>query len=413
MPAYSLARAVSTATLLLLAAGAAFPTDAVQNVATGAAPSDAGLTADASYLLGAPLWRPLDTIALLGLSQHIAVVLTVLLALATWRMLRGFRTVDVQGRWGTGWVVAWVLTALVGIYAAAALLPHPTTQLAVTDPDVLRVDFHSHTGHSRDAADRYSVEWNRRWHRRTGFDAAFVTDHSSWAAIPSAASSNPTRAGEDLVLMSGTEAWFNGDHAVALGDSTRYLPVFDPERWRFEPDSLRAQRTAAPATLVIVLPLRDPSRVTGWSPTNPAGAVAIEISDGSPKGLEQGRRDRRLLLDLAEEHNLALVSGSNTHGTGQVAAAWTLLRIPGWRALDPEGLERQIRILLHSERGDATRVVERTLPHPSSTAGLAWTIPAVVWHGFRTMGWSERLVWLMYAGFLLLAFGRREGLGPL
>ena len=390
--------------LILLVLGGVLPTDPLRDVATSTGPPDAALVATPAYLLAAPVWRLLDTVALLGAWQHGAFVATALAVYAVWRVQRR------RGR-GRGGVRGWVaetgatglfLMGLLTLYAATAFLPHPTMQLNVTDPELVRVDFHSHTGHSRDAADRFGVEWNRRWHRRTGYDVAYVTDHSTWAGIPAAAASNPDLAGEDVILLGGTEAWFKGDHAVALGDSLRTMQLMDSTRWRFEPDSLLRRATDSPAMLVVVLPLKRLDRVLGWTPETPDGVVALEIVDGSPKGLGQSREDRGHLLETAEQHDLALVSGSNTHGTGQVAAAWTLLRIPGWRTMAADHLEGEIDRTLRAERGKATRVIERTMPHASSGVGLAATVPALVWHAAATMGWPERMVWFAYTGLLLI-----------
>ncbi len=401
-----LRRAVIPTCLAFLAVGALFPGAPIQDAATGLPPDETGLTASPAYLIGAPLWRVLDTIALLGLSQHIAVVATALGVFVAWRVVRRRRPRGLVGRAvaETG-AAGLFLAGLLAVYGATAFVPHASQQLAMADPEVMRVDFHSHSGHSRDASQRYSVDWNRTWHRRTGFDVAYLTDHSTWAGMQDAGASNPRSAGADVVLLPGIEGWFKGDHAVALGDSARHRITFDSTLWRVEPDSLMRQREERPATLAIVLPLDHPERVLGLGPDAPDGAVALEIVDGSPKGLDQGRNDRTELLELADEHNLALISGSNTHGTGQTAAAWTLMRIPGWREMRPNQLEVRINERLHADRRAATQVVERTMPHGTSPMDLALTVPALAWHAATTMGWPERLVWLLYGVGAMVAGG--------
>src|SRR5439155_1338157 len=69
---------------------------------------------------------------------------------------------------------------------------------------------------------------------------------------------------------------------------------------------------------------------------------AIEIVDGSPRGLSQGRRDRRRIVQVADSLNLALVVGSDNHGWGRTAPGWTLLRIAGWRGMVTDTLSRRI-----------------------------------------------------------------------
>ena len=44
-------------------------------------------------------------------------------------------------------------------------------------PDVLRIDFHSHTQGSKDARRSYSTERNRAWHHAGGYDVAYRADY--------------------------------------------------------------------------------------------------------------------------------------------------------------------------------------------------------------------------------------------
>jgi len=140
----------------------------------------------------------------------------------------------------------------------------------------------------------------------------------------------------------------------------------------------------------------------------------MEISDASPKGLEQGRRDRAELLEVAELENLALVSGSNNHGPGQTAAAWTLLEMPGWRSARPSELEARIIGALHRDRRLATRVIERTLPYSDNPFRLMLALPSFLWHVLTTLTPPERGVWTVYACALWLIARRvrREQRGP-
>src|SRR5205823_9838436 len=50
-----------------------------------------------------------------------------------------------------------------------------------------------------------------------------------------------------------------------------------------------------------------------------AGMRAIEIVDGSPRGLSQTRAQRSRILEVADSLNLALVAGSDNHGWGHTA----------------------------------------------------------------------------------------------
>ena len=84
-----------------------------------------------------------------------------------------------------------------------------------TSRDQVVVDFHTHTNRSHDVAGTamrdYDVASNLRWHRRAGFDAAFITDHNTVG---------PLAAGEGLAIgCPGIEVSAWRAHIVLLGDS--------------------------------------------------------------------------------------------------------------------------------------------------------------------------------------------------
>ncbi|NIQ58279.1 MAG: hypothetical protein GWN71_34530, partial [Gammaproteobacteria bacterium] len=61
-------------------------------------------------------------------------------------------------------------------------------------------------------------------------------------------------------------------------------------------------------------------------------------------------RDRALILAMVDSLDLAPVAATNNHGWGRTAAAWTLMRIPGWEELTPDELSTAIEDRLHRER---------------------------------------------------------------
>src|SRR5438477_8056779 len=75
------------ATLLVLFAGA-FAVSPVRDAATGAAPFEAHLVPPLGYLALAPVSIGLDTLSLLGVGQHIALVLWAVGLYAAWRYFR-------------------------------------------------------------------------------------------------------------------------------------------------------------------------------------------------------------------------------------------------------------------------------------------------------------------------------------
>ena len=374
-----------------LAAGAVLPSPALREIGAGGALTDVTLHRPISYILLSPILGWLDLLTFLTPAQHGAVLLTALGLFIGLRTRRGGR-----GPRRPAWM-AWGALGLgvVTVYGAGALLPRPTPTLRVADPDLVRVDFHSHTAHSHDVGDRFTPEWNRAWHERLGFDVAWVSDHRTWAGVAAAREGNPVRAGNGVVLLSAVEVWFRTQHAIGLGDSTRYVWTLDPERRRFEVDSIRRRPPADPLTLVFALP-GDLDRVSPLTGDNPAGVIAIEAIDGSPRGLAQGRADRDRIVALADSLNLALVGSTNGHGYGQAAPGWTLMRVPGWREMRPQTLGAVIEDALHRSRRGATRVIERTVPTPERDWLHVLTVPALAWHLTTTLSTGERTVWLLW-----------------
>lgn len=398
--------------IALLAASALLRRPALQDAVRPGGEVGAELEQPAAYVLTAPLGNLLDTLSLLSLEQHMALLLTGLVGFGIWRASQrsgprsAARRLLVEAGAGAAF-----LGASLTVYAAVALFPRPMAKLSVHDPDVVVVDFHSHTGFSHDTRSAVTVERRRTWHRAAGFDVAYISDHRNWAAMAQAGQDNPERAGDDVVLLSAVEVWFRGKHTNALGDSSRYATSFNERRRSFETDSLRRLVAAgAPEpTFILVLP-EELDSLAPQGPEPRIGWTAIEISDGSPKGLEQSHRERGRLLALADSLDLATVAGTNNHGWGYTVAAWNLLSVPGWRDLSPNELAHRIEATLHGPHRDAVRVVERTMPRPRSLAELALTTPAVLWHMVAVLSGAERLAWLSYvvAAWVLVALARRR-----
>src|SRR5262249_30557845 len=103
--------------------------------------------------------------------------------------------------------------------------------------------------------------------------------------------------------------------------------------------------------------------------------------------------------------NLAVVTGTDNHGWGRTAPAWTLMRIPGWRGMNTDSLSRRIEDVLRAVRRDATRPVERVVANGSNPVTIALAGPLVTWRMLTTLGPDERLMWIVWV-WLLLIVGR-------
>jgi hypothetical protein len=192
------------------------------------------------YVALAPLFSLWDGVSMLSASR-LRGFLTGLLALYV--LWRGGRAL-----W---WRLAWsdsppprapvrreiglFLGTLAGLalFVAGGLLWHrPMAALAGAGPDTVVFDLHSHTNVSHDVRGTlmrgFDTEADRRWHRRAGFDAFFVTDHNTVEGL---------RHGPGTpVVCPGIEVSAWNAHVVLLGDS---VPV-DRTRYNGSLDGLRA-----------------------------------------------------------------------------------------------------------------------------------------------------------------------------
>jgi hypothetical protein len=345
------------------------------------------------YVVLSPLSRILDTIGLLSIGQHIALGITVVVIGLL--VARRRRALIGGGVW---------LAVLLVLYACAAALPRPMATITVADSTILLVDFHSHTNASGDTRSGFSPEANREWHKRAGFDAAYISDHRSFTGAEAARSSNPAMAGDGTVLLSAYEGRYMGTFEIFLSlsrvDSARLL---NRRRWLvegrlFSGDRLPASVVALPSPLGDVQPIAH---------DGPPYIAAIEISDGSPKGFSQIDRDHAVIIRRADSLGIALVSGSNNHGWGRVVPAWTLVKVPGWRGLSPDSLGAAIEGALRAAPRDVS-VIERRRPTLSSPAAMALTFPVAVAQLLATLTIPERIVWLAWIWGLWLIWVKQR-----
>ncbi len=373
----------------------------VRDAATFASVGEASLELSAGYLSIAPASNVLDTLTLLTIGQHIAVLLW---ALAIYAIVRGWRARRRQTTIARESISALVfLACIVVVYAVMALVPRPMAQLVASDPTVVIADFHSHTQYSHDGRSGWSEDKVREWHRSAGYDFAYITDHATYEGAERGIAANPGQAGEGTMLLQGLEAIYKGEHVNILNAGRRYQGLTSPDLKTVDPQSL-ALASLIPATTPVVIETvpANLDRVPASTGQGSPGVSAIEIVDGSPRGLTQGRRDHARIVHLADSLNLALVTGSDNHGYGRAAPGWTMLRIPDWRGMETDSLMRVVEQILRVGRHDATRTVERRIANGTNPAALAFAAPLIVWRMMTTLSPDERVMWLIWTWVIVI-----------
>jgi hypothetical protein len=379
---------------------AAFAVDPIRDAVTHGAVGEARLDLPAAYIALSPLSQILDTLTLVTVGQHIVIILTAILIYVAVRVVRGRREGTTIRRETLGAVI--LLVCIFAVYAAAAMLPRPMAGIALSDGAVLSIDFHSHTKYSHDGRPGWTEDDVRAWHEGAGFDVAYITDHRTFEGAERAIASNAGQAGEGTTLLQGIEAFYKGEHVNLLGAGRRYRGLLTPDLKDVDDQALQlASLLPATAPMMIETVPGNLSKVPAAPTSGVGGGVrAIEIVDGSPRGLSQTRREHDRIVHLADSLDLALVTGSDNHGWGRAAPGWTLMRLGPWRGMPPDVLSARIEgILLNGRRG-ATRAVERVIAGANNPISLIFAAPLATWRMLTTLSPDERVTWIIWTWVL-------------
>jgi hypothetical protein len=296
----------------------------------------------------------------------------------------------------------------VAVAGIMLIMSRPMASLELTDRDLLAVDFHSHTEASHDGRAGFSAERNRDWHRRSGFDAVYVTDHRTFDGALEGATRNPTFAGDGTVLLPGVELRDGDEHLILIGVDPYRMKITSPD---WEEAAVAADGGPAPPILLLSLP----GNITTIPPAELSGAIrigGIETSDGSPRGMAQAAIERDSLRAVTARLSVARVSGSDNHGWGRAAPAWSVLRIPDWRSMTPGQLDIAIRRTVITRGARAVQVIaRRTAPPPRSPVQSALSGLSVGLIMMQTMSTTERASWIAWSWglcFLSLRRARKQ-----
>jgi len=386
---------------LLVLVTSAFAVEPIRDAALLVGVGEARLDVTAPYLSIAPVSAILDTLTLLTVAQHVALLVWAIVVFAAWRLFRK-RSKPVQPVREA--IAAGIfLVVVVAIYAIGAMAPRPMARIALSDETVLAVDFHAHTKYSHDGRPDWTPEDVRAWHRDAGFEVAYVTDHRTFEGARDAWANNPTFAGQGTTLLPGIEVVWKGEHVLVLDADRKYRGILT-ETLRDIDEPALAMASSIPGNeplLIETFPGNIKQMIPAAGPGT-AGVRAIELVDGAPKGLGQTRRERATIVHYADSLNLALVAGSNHHGWGHTASGWTLLYVPGWRNATPDQLGDAIVNILRRGGVGSTRVVERYVADTESGIKLVLTAPLITWGMLRTLSPDERAAWVAWAVALTL-----------
>ncbi len=235
------------------------------------------------------------------------------------------------------------LIGLIGFLLWGALVPRPMAKLVPHDPDVLLVDFHSHTRYSHDGRPSFSPERNMEWHRLQGFHAGFITDHNRVdGALEAKELSRQNWQQTGYRSLLGEEVSLFKTHLVVLGvESMIDHRPFDGAHEKITPFIQSMKKRGLP--VVASLP---EYWAHGWPQTLDAltkgGISGFEIISGAPKALDFPRLSRDRVAAFCRERNIFITGISDNHGFGYATPAWNAMKIARWRTMGPDALEKAI-----------------------------------------------------------------------
>ena len=356
----------------------------------GSAATGVELVLPATYILFSPFSRTLDALTLLSTAQSIALFVTIAVIVIAVKGHRGWKATLIS--------LGVTLLTIAAFEAAAAILPRPMAALRATSPDVVRIDFHSHTGASHDVRKSFTVEDNREWHRSGGFDIVYVTDHVKFAGAEEGQSRNPKAAGDGTSIVTGMEGRYHRIMSTIVLGITRADTALLDKRGNILPGEKESPR---PYVTIIAIPNRNLdslSREDLDSAVALPNLSAIELIDAAPRGLAQLDRDEARIRRLASSMNLALIAASNNHGWGRTVAGWNLMSAPGWQRMPPDSVASRLEQMLIQSRGPV-KLVHRTRPTVHGLT-VAATLPVSAYQVVGSLTPLERMSWLVWTGIL-------------
>lgn len=349
-----------------------------------------------AYVATSPISRTLDLLSLLSIPQSVWLLVTfaliVLAVVARSSRERNGRSLTIK-----------LLRTFAIIFAFAAvtealviLLPRPMARLVTSDPNTVRIDFHSHTKASHDAAQWFTAERNREWHSSGGFDIAFITDHVKWGGAIEARARNPVRAGDGTSLLTAVEGHWHKVSTVMLALVQSDTSVMNG--W----GELHPGTPSIGREPVTIAALPGPIEKVAEAVAVPFPEFSgIELVDAAPRGLGQLDRQEDSIRAIARRNRLVLVSSSNNHGWGRTVVAWNLIRMDGWRTLPPDSVGRLIEAPFRARDTTAVTIVKRLRPGTHGIS-LPLTLPIAAYQTIGSLDIRERGVWLVWIWLMTL-----------
>lgn len=387
-----------------------FPAPALIDAATGA-PFPGRLEFPRLSVIFTPFCSVADLLSCNGARQDVAFAMMTLVVFAVFRFI--LLGPSARARHDAAHAVkAFALYAALatGFLVWAFFWPHTPPRLVLEDPDAIAVDFHSYTNASADARRSFTATRSAAWHEQAGFGAGFVTDRGTTDGRGEAQSDDLRRwsAGERAYAsLAGEEISLPQAHIAVLGDPGP-LPL---TKYSDGPsgvaDFLSEVRRAPGTAAILTLPDHwryDASRTL--ERLADTSALGLEIWASSPLAMELPQARRGEAVELCRRKNLFMAGGTDERGYGTCACVWNVVRLPGWKGLNPA--KRQDAILKVLRGGFASvAVAARSHVDPGRGDWVMLDGPRELWLMARAWtGWQccSAVIWFWLIAWFLAPF---------
>lgn len=359
-----------------------------------------GLTVQypAIYTLFAPVFQLADRLTMMSAKQLFIFLVYINVIWIVWRVSALVRN---------GVTIKAILAEVVRFIGINAFVPlcfflsilvsRPLPSIDINDPDIIVLDFHTHTHHSWDGRPSASLLNQIQRRRSGGFDAFFITDHNNrYSAL-------------ETEIMTAVEAGnlkpipFVGEE---ISSKPFHLMVYGPDVSNIanNPDHKKAQDVLFrnrdnPETLVTATTDADwwKQPEESLDPYVLAGLNGFELAKASPKGLNLTVEDRKRMVSYALKNNLIITGASDNHGFGYTDYVWNLLRLPGWKSMNPGDLERAILQEVRQLGPGALTIVTRIKAEPTLNPFLMGIDPLrQIWEMLRSLPKAQAVIFVLY-----------------
>ena len=280
-------------------------------------------------------------------------------------------------------------------FVIALFIHLPNDRIVNKTEDQVLVTTHTHSEFSHDGL--ISQKNLLKWHRRNGFDAFFITDHSNHKQTLEYVNArrNKELPGEPFVFCG--EEFSGSNHLSLLGlksdFSTKGLP-----------DSAVVAMARADGAAILVNHWFDGERKT-LEYYRDLGVDGFEI-ENTATDKRYDREVYRRIKSFCEANGLIMNGGLDFHGYGGVCSLWNAFQIPEWSSLSwHEKEEAILNIIKTRDQSKLTVLLLNDRPYYEMKNLFSRQV-ATLFNYFRALRFTQVLSWVFW--IFLLAYLRRK-----